>query len=437
LVDDPTFRDASTPVQSQWLSRAHTLGSSWVRIGVYWRAVAPWNPTSAFQASDPSDPQYNWATIDRAVRSAVAHGQRVMLMAFSAPNWAQGPGAPSSSAVGPGSWEPNPVAFAAFGHALAVRYSGHYRGLPQVSYFQAWNEPNLAYYLAPEWAQTAQGTVVPVGPILYRELLNSFYAAVKKVQPHSHVFAAGLAPFGDLPSRGTSRMQPVTFLTGLFCLNSALKRGACTGGVPHLDGLDQHNYSPWYYHANSAADIGMPDLGRIWRILHAAQRAHTVLPAGSKPLWMTEVGWQSTPPNSARLTSQAHFLDLDFYTLWTEHVSNVFWFLIQDPITTPGDFTANGGLFFRSGAPKPAAAAYVFPFVVVPSAQHRVIIWGKAPRRGTVVIQRLIGGRWRRFVALRTTGAGIFYDRAVLLGTPPMRAVIGRSVSPVWVPGTS
>ena len=48
--------------------------------------------------------------------------------------------------------------------------------LPAVRLFQAWNEPNLAHYLEPQWVAEG-GRWRPFSPLLYRQLLDAVYAA--------------------------------------------------------------------------------------------------------------------------------------------------------------------------------------------------------------------------------------------------------------------
>ena len=54
-----------------------------------------------------------------------------------------------------------------FAEALARRYSGHFRGLPRVSEFEAWTEPNLTQFLAPQWEKKKK-----YAPVRYRKMLN-------------------------------------------------------------------------------------------------------------------------------------------------------------------------------------------------------------------------------------------------------------------------
>ena len=64
-----------------------------------------------------------------------------MFTVYRAPSFAEGPDPPGDAPAG--SWRVDPQAFGDFGRALASRYSGAFQGLPQVRFFEAWNEPNL------------------------------------------------------------------------------------------------------------------------------------------------------------------------------------------------------------------------------------------------------------------------------------------------------
>ena len=74
--------------------------------------------------------------------------------------------------------------------ALARRYDGAFpdpqrlraRACPDVRLLQAWNEPNLARYLEPQWVVQG-GRWRAFSPLLYRQLLNAFYSGVKAVAP--------------------------------------------------------------------------------------------------------------------------------------------------------------------------------------------------------------------------------------------------------------
>src|SRR5207249_766492 len=159
----------------------------------------------------------------------------------------------------PGAWKPNATKYGQFAEALARRYSGHFQGLPRVSEFEAWTEPNLTQFLAPQWKQKKK-----YAPVLYRKMLSQFYGGVHAAQPGATV-------------------------------------------------------------------------GRVRKIVHAAEHAKTVKPHGRKALWVTEEGMLSDPPNpkGPPVQKQARWLEESLYLLWKQGASVVVNLNIRDPAYDP------------------------------------------------------------------------------------------------------
>jgi hypothetical protein len=436
IIDDPYFLGPPAATVDTWMGRAEGIGSSTIKIGVTWAGIAPYNLPRGFDPTNPGDSHYNWTNLDRTVRSAAAHRQSIMLTVAYAPSWAEGANRPSGELYG--AWEPQPARYAQFAHAIAVRYSGHYPDplhpgakLPRALYFQAWNEPNLPHYLLPQWFENSSGKLVPASPGIYRGMLNAFYNAVKKVNRSNVVLAAGTGPFGDLPNQGQGRMYPVTFYQNLFCLTARLKAQKCAN-PPRFDVLDHHPYSASpAVKARVPGDITVPDIGKITRIVRAAQRLRHLYPVGRKQIWVGELDWSSNPENALTLARQAHYAAQSFYTLWSEGVNRVYWFSLVNPPASDSsslDSFAGGGLFDPSGTAKPAAQAYRFPFATARLGNHQLAYWGVAPRRGKVQIQKYTGHKWRTLFTLRTNAGRIFYTRRIYtfnVSRLPIRATQG------------
>src|SRR4029079_11695110 len=144
----------------------------------------------------------------RCARAGARHMQ-VLITVFGAPTWAEGKNRPSSAPLG--TWKPDPHALGQFAQALAKRYSGSFHGLPRVSLFEVWNEPNLSVNLTPQWVGKK-----PTSPDLYRRLLNAFCLAVQQVAPGDTVIGGPTAPFGDPRAHPRDpklpRMRPLAFL---------------------------------------------------------------------------------------------------------------------------------------------------------------------------------------------------------------------------------
>jgi hypothetical protein len=166
-------------------------------------------------------------------------------------------------------------------------------------------------------------------------------------------------------------------------------------------------------------------------VLTAAERSGRVLPRGPKPIWVTEIDWDSNPPDPGGLRQQARNISLTFYLLWRQGVDHVFWLEPHDPEHAPA-FLSGSGLFFANGRPKPSVSAYRFPFVAIPGAGRSLTLWGRAPAPGRVTIEIRRAGRWHTLLRLTTAASGVFYE-ALRRGAPGLlRARSGHLVSYPW-----
>lgn len=448
VVDDQLFENPSLAVERFWFSKAIAIGPkanshshSWVRLPCYWIIVAPANRAPGFHPTNPADPQYNWSGCDAEIESAAAAHERILVNVSYAPVWAEGPNAPSG--LRPGVWSPNPQEFGQFARAVAERYSGHFRNpldprqyLPRVTYFQAWNEPNLAVSLAPQWRRTRSGAYEPLSPTLYRQLLNAFYSNVTAVQPHATVLAAGTAPYGD-PAREHARMEPLLFWEQLLCVHGRRLTPSSCPVRAHLDAIDNHPYTVVpTLHAFDPLNVSVPDIYKLDGVLTAAERSHRVLPSGPKAVWETEIGWNTNPPMPGAISpaQQARYLALTWYEEWQQRITVAMWFTLRDPGFALGNLTGVG-LYFGNGAAKPAAQAYEFPFVALPQPHHSMIIWGRAPAPGTVTIELGAGRGWRALFRVRTTSGGVFYVQRRIAAHSILRAVEPGATSLAWHSG--
>lgn len=346
---------------------------------------------------------------------------------------------PASAAAG--TWKPDAIALGAFARAVAERYSGRFADphrpgtrLPGISHFQVWDEPNLTTHLEPQWSGSTASGFAPASPAIYRRMLNAAYAGIKAAQPHSFVVSAGTAPYGSPP--GETRMAPVLFLRELLCLNGPQLAPLPCPDPAHLDALDHHPYSSQpNVPAAQSQDVSVVDIGKLQHIVAAARRLHRVLPAGPKPFWITEIDWPTTPPDTTStdpdavsLSVQARYLSLAFYELWQEGISHVLWYLVQDDPRIVG--FGGAGVLFDNGQPKPAAAAFRFPFVALNASAGKVLVWGRAPDAGIVSLQRRVQGRWIAAGTIQTTPGAVFYGEIRSTPNVTLRASID-SVSSV------
>ena len=411
-IADPLSTDTGDPLV---FSRVRQAGSRFVRLTALWHTIAPaarpviWNPTS------PLDPSYRWSQLDGEVRAAVQARLTPLIQVYGAPSWANRCQI-QNDADAP--CDPDPAAFGDFATALARRYDGSLPGLPRVRYFQAENEPNLFLFFKP---QRRNGR--PVSPRLYRALLNRFGAAVKSVHGSNRVVAAGLAPL-----KRPGSIAPLDFARRLLCMRGRRHprpagRG-CGKGV-RFDIFSVHPYTTGgpTHSARGRDDVSLGDLPEVRRLLRAADRAHRIRGAfRHTPLWITEFGWDTNPPdpNGLRMGIAARWASEALYRAWLAGVKAFFWYELRDNPAdgAPNSEVAQSGLWLRGATlaedrPKGTLEAFRFPLVAFGRARG-TLVWGRTPhgRAGDVKLQARRGrGRWRGLRRAHAGRGGIFRVR--------------------------
>ncbi len=417
MVDDQALLGMPQASVDATLAHMRALGATQLRVSAFWRDIAP-APTSTakpagFDAANPNDPAYNWATLDRVVGSAAAHGLKVLVsISTPIPYWASSDPAKQNDV-----WEPKPAEFAAFAGAVAARYAG------TAGSFALLNEPNQGAWLQP---QSVAGK--PVSPHLFRALTQAGYAAVRAAAPGATVLVGELAPSGRNDPGVTRPIRPLLFLRVAACRTAgyrAVRSGRCKGFKPiPLDALGHHPYSIFqspftrsHYHDDAA--IG--DWRRLEQTIDALVRVKALHPRrrGKVPIYYTEFGYQTNPPDpyaGVSLAKQSRWLQDAAYVAWaTPRVKTLNQFRITDGAingTGPLAFREfQSGLYFADGRPKPSAATFSNPIVVRPSGRSRLLVWGQT-RGGShvVLVERRAPGK-RAFTRLgqrRTSALGYF-----------------------------
>jgi hypothetical protein len=163
-------------------------------------------------------------------------------------------------------------------------------------------------------------------------------------------------------------------------------------GPLEVSGYAHHPYSIIY-----APDVGSPngdditlaDRDRLTRLVDAAADAGR-LPR-DLPLWWTEYGWQTNPPDPVRgvaLGDQARWIGEAERRTWDDsRVAAMTQFLLRDDLprrgARPGSArywgTYQSGLEFADGRRKPAYAAYRLPLAAprAVSAGAPLPLWGR------------------------------------------------------------
>jgi hypothetical protein len=451
------------------LDRLQALGVDRLRVSVFWATVAPGaqqQTRPAFDATDPAAyPASAWDRYDTLVRLAAARGLRVNFNVTSpAPAWATGslPGRPDLDIT----FAPDPAEFAAFVTAAGRRYSGTYAPaggatVPRVAYWTVWNEPNQPGWLTPQWVDDPSGPV-EAAPRIYRGLVDAMWGALQATGHGRDTILVGeTAPKGQARAKGPTRaIKPGRFVRQLYCLDDHLQflRGhaAEVRGCPTADqakafaaahpalfaatGYAHHPYEVSFAPnrvPTSADDLTTANLSVLSALLRRVyQRYGRAIPGGRRdvPLYLTEYGYQTDPPDPTGVTraQQAAYLDQAEYLTWANpRVRTLTQFLLVDdkPIAGASPLEAYGatfqsGLLTLDGKAKPALRAYRLPLVLPRStvrAGRRLRVWGlvREAANGTApVVQVQVrastrGAAFRTVRTVRGTAARGYVDTTV------------------------
>ena len=398
------------------------LGANIVKVRVEWRDIAP-DPASRrrpnFDATDPGAyPAGAWAALDAAVQGIVARGMTPFLMV--------GPPAPDWATAGPpkkyvGVWKTDPKEYGQFVRAIGRRYSGGNIGLPRVSMWSVWNEPNHPQFIQP-LSERIRGKMVPTAADQYRRL---YVAATGAFAATGH--AKDTVLFGEVLPIGQSRLgalntiKPLLWLREFFCVDdnyrpfrgsAARARGCAPFPKIVTSGFAIHPYTKPVgprYHLPSLDDATIGQIGRVETALDRIAKARRV--RKGLPIYSTEFGIQTDPPDcvgfGAPIAKQAAILNEAEYDSYVSRRVKTYsqYLLIDDPVLTqfePGTNERYGrfqtgllwgqnavrcaspGVHFKYAAPKqPTFDAFQTPIYVRKLAHNRgVQVFGRARPRG-------------------------------------------------------
>ena len=225
------------------------LGTQVVRLSIRWDQVAPSRPADERR---PADPAYRWAQYGTVLDALHAAKIPVVVTLWASPRWANG-GRAFNALPSRG--------FGNFAFAAARRF-------PWIRQWTAWNEPNTRVFS------------VPVSPRFYTQrVLMPAYAALHQVN-HANKVAGGVTS----PRRTPSGMSPLAFMQGMRAAHAK------------LDAYAQNPYpasgreTPFVDPCSWCGTFGLAHLPQI--------RADVSRYFGAaKPLWLTEYGYQTSPPD--------------------------------------------------------------------------------------------------------------------------------------------
>jgi hypothetical protein len=399
IVDPYSFPDAPAAA----FAEVRAAGAGYVRIIVRLDDIAPRGATkpASFDPTNPGDPGYSWSRVDAQVQQAAAAGLVPILCLFGAPAWARDP---SQGAF----VRPSSVWFGKFAEGIARRYSGSFGSLPRVRYWQAWNEPNLGFFLMPQ-----RGVSGLISPELYRRMVNAFSRGVKRVHADNLVIAGGLAPYSLTTGDG---IPPLTFMKQLLCVTGMRIR-------PRPRCLDRVRFDIWSMHpytwggpthtATTPGDLAMGDMPAMKSVLDQAVAAKRIVTSQPMEFWVTEFSWDTNPidPGGVPMDLQTRWTAEALYRMWLSGVSLVTWWLIRDqpfPERWQSGLYYNGGSFAADSL-KPTLEAFRFPTVgfVEPGG---IRVWCRTPAGAAGLVtfeQDSVDGAWVPLSTIATDGNGI------------------------------
>jgi hypothetical protein len=393
--DDHNLLERGDAEREQTLDELKALGVDVIKAQLSWAEVAPRgrHRPNGFVAADPAG-YPGWARYDTLVRDAQARGMSVMLaLSPPYPGWAT---ARRGDRVGVD--RPSPQAFGSFAEAAG-------RHFPTVDIWTIGNEPNHPGFLYPQ----ATSRRVPFAPHRYRALVRE---AVAGLQRSGHTGDTIL--FGELLPIGKSRyfrkntIKPLRFIREFFCLDSSWRpfrgRAASLRGCQRyrpMTGVTGFAYHP-YTRPNgprgrepSSDDATIRSYGRIARALDIA-RSKGRIDGPRLPIWNTEFGFQSNPPDRFQTTLSRIPAFMAESELWlslrNDRVASFSQFTMTDtPVRKSGDIfgTWQGGLRFADGRPKKGVYdGYRLPIFVRLLGPRAVEVWGAArPGGAGAVVQ--------------------------------------------------
>jgi hypothetical protein len=425
IMDDDLLVYNTPAVRAFSLDLMKRLGVDGVRVTVSWRFLAddlarrPARLRGA-RAADPRSYRASlWARYDDLLRDAADRGMFVLLNPTGpGPRWAH-PRAPRSHRFDQPAWEPNVAAFADFMKALGTRYSGSYRDsggrlLPRASIWSIWNEPSQPASLAPQMDfSPVVGHDIPVAPILYREL---YYAATASLRATGHgndtILMGETAPLGAIRNTARVHLWPKLFLREMLCVAPNGRRYTgreaqarrCNelrrGGPLLVTGYAHHPYmqrNPPTLRDRDRDSVNLANLGDLPALLDRLADTTGLIPRGL-PVWLTEAGWETLPPDPTRgisLALQAAYINQAERLAYDQpRVVADTQFIFRDVLPV-ARFRGNprqlsqywatwqSGLLFANGSPKPALAAYALPLDVLvagpltPDGGRDVRVWGE------------------------------------------------------------
>jgi hypothetical protein len=386
VQDDAWLMHGPGTLQSR-IATLQRLGVNVVRLTLRWYDVAPSRPAAP---RDPTDPAYQWEPYATTLGALHSAGITPLVTLWGAPSWANGGHPPA--------WLPS-SGFGDFAYAAASEF-------PWVHLWTVWNEPN------------SRATAVPVSPRLYtRRLLDPAWSQL-------HRAGANQVAGGVTSPRATfGGMSPLAFMQGMARAHATLDAYA------HNPYPASSRETPFHDPCSWCRTLTMARLAQI--------RADVTRYFGPKPIWLTEYGYQTNPPDrllGVTPAQQARYIGEAGLRAWSASgVSILINFMVRDEPEVGG---WQSGLFTAAGTVKPSYRAFGLPLAQVSRSGTRVVLWGQVrPGNGrrSYVLQRWTGSRWAAVGGTRTTDSTGTFELTIR-GRPGERVRLASPAVPYASP---
>lgn len=304
--------DPAQPDLEAHFQAMQDLGVKWVRQDFIWRQI------------ERAPGQYQWQAYDQLVATAREHGIQLLGCLAYAPSF-HDPTTPAGA-----------DAYAKFAEAAARRYAG------RVDYWQIWNEPNGGFW---------KGT-----PEDYARLLNTAGPAIRLVNRQARVVALNMA-FCDVLWAGRVLKQVSPTAYDIVAFHPYRPPSAPEEPFDWWM-LDQYVKS---WHAGvlptNYSLVNMTFLEQTAELARLLERLNA-----PKPLWVTEICWNSHlhPYGVSELRQADLLVRFHVLALASRRIEKVFWWALRDQGVRQFDQADMVGLMRFDRSPKYAFAAYAW-----------------------------------------------------------------------------
>ena len=433
--DDFQILQQDGDAQRRALDDFVALGADTVRSLVYWNQIAPdagsRRRPKGFDAKDPAayDPA-GWDRYDDLVRGVQARGMG-LLFSPTAPIPAWASDCPTKDIEKRKTCKPDLREFQSFMTALGIRYSGTYQDenqgnqtLPRVARFSIWNEPNQPGWLTPQY-ESKNGRRVATAAHRYRGLVQAAVRGLKvsrSAGESRQILLGETAPIGRTSGTLARRpIPPAEFIRQMLCLdNSGRKQSGTTARANGCTGMRKLAVDGYAHHPYTRGgskpprssslpnEITIASSSRLKTLLAQGARAKRI--PGSLPIFYTEFGYQTNPPDrlfGVSFDEQSEFLnESDWIAFRDPRIKSVAQYKLIDE---PNVASFQTGLRLIDGATKPAFDAYRLPLWVVKKGSAVTVYGQVRPTEDDVreVVelqsQTTEGGPWEAVTTIEVT----------------------------------